>query len=214
MRLHGDCLQNPHRVHIARRSGFTLVEALVSFGIGMFIAAGAMAFIWFSAIAVSGLGSQSVVSQRAANTMELIESRVRFATSISNDVTGNILTLGFDDNPTNDSDGDGIAYNDRDHYERFQFLGVNSTNTTACASNMLVYYTNINSTASQTLIPAGVRNLPGYNIFSLTNKVILVIRFGVVDTYTGDHFQSDDIEGTAISMNLANNTNIITSIIQ
>jgi type II secretory pathway pseudopilin PulG len=190
-------------------SGFTLVEALFAFGICAMLLAGAMTFVWFSTVAVSGITAQTLVNQRAGNAIEFIQNRVRFATSISNDVTGNILTLGFDDNLTNDTSGDSIPYNDKDHFERFQFVGVNSTNGTLCASNQLVYFTNITSTTSNVLISAGVRNLPGYNIFSITNKVIAIVRFGVVDIYSLDHFQENDVQGTAISLNRPNTTNIL-----
>ena len=213
MNLRDHFPRNASRLRSGVTAGFTMIETMVAAGIMMLVLAGAVSFIYFSAIAVSGVTAQTVINQRAGNVIEFIQSRIRFATSISNDVTGNILTLGFDDNYAVDSDGDKITYDDKDHYERFQFISNNSTNALNCSTNTLVYYPNINSSTNQTLISAGVRNLPGYKNFIVTNSVIVIVRFGVVDNYSRDHYQAIDIQGTGVSLNRVRTNNIL-SIIQ
>jgi prepilin-type N-terminal cleavage/methylation domain-containing protein len=191
------------------KAGFTLVEAMVASGIMAVVLAGAMTFMSFAGVSVSGITAQNVASGQAANAIELIQSRVRFATSISNNASGNSLTLGFDDNYAVDSDGDGKPYNDKNHFERFMFTGVNSTNTAACSSNRLVYVPNLSSTGSRVLVPKGVRNLPKYNIFTVTNGATAIIRFGIVDGNGRDYYQAVEIQGTAVSLNRPATTNFI-----
>jgi len=163
----------------------------------------------FAGVSASGITAQNVASAQAGNAIELIQSRTRFATSISNNASGNSLTLGFDDNYAVDSDGDGKAYNDKNHFERFSFLGVNSTNAAACSSNRLVYLPNIASTSNRVLVTRGLRNLPLYNIFTITNQTIAIIRFGIVDRNVRDYYQAIEIQGTAVSLNRPATTNLI-----
>jgi type II secretory pathway pseudopilin PulG len=188
--------------------GFTLVEIMVASSIGLLITAGAIVFFQFAGVSMSGATSQSLINQRAGNTIEFIQSRARLATFVSNDASGNTLSLAFDDNTSVDSDGDGRAYNDRDHYERFQFVGVNgSTNSTS--TNSLVYIPDITSTNLQVLIPSGVHNLPGFNIFTVTNGSTIVVRFSIVDGYGPDRYQTVDIQGTAVPLNRSSSTNVV-----
>jgi type II secretory pathway pseudopilin PulG len=205
-------LQPPGCVPIARHSrrslAFTLVELLVASAVGLLVMASAMAFLWFSGLGISGVTAQALANQRAGNTIEFIQSRARFAVSASNDSSGNILTLGFDDDPATDSNGDKITYNDKDHYERFQFFGVNGSATNS-STNSLVYFPDTTRTNQQSLIPAGVRNLTGYNIFTVTNMATTIVRFGIVDGYGPDHFQSIDVQGTAVPLNRPATTNFI-----
>jgi hypothetical protein len=154
------------------------------------------------------VAAQALCNQQGGNAMEFIQSRARLAVCVSNDSSGNALTLGFDDDPAIDSSGDGITYNDQDHYERFQFIGVNGS-TNNCATNQLVYIPNITNSYQKVLIPAGVRNLPRYNIFTVTNGYITIVRFGIVDNYSRDHFQSIDIQGTVAPYNRPTGTNVI-----
>jgi len=196
-------------LQLSARSAFTLVEIMVASSIGLLVIAGAMTFLQFANISLSGTIAQTGMNQQAGNAIEFIQSRVRLATSVSNDASGNVLTMSFDDNPVVDSDGDGIPYNDKDHYEQFQFLGLNG-DTNATATNRLIYILNTASPANQqVLIPSGVRNLPGYNIFTVTNKSTVIVRFGVVDTYTFDHYHSIDIQATAVPLNRPAQTSFI-----
>jgi type II secretory pathway pseudopilin PulG len=206
-------LQPPAQLAHVRQArqvqAFTLIELIVASGVGLLVMAGAMAFLWFSGLGISGVTAQAQSNQRCGNAIEFIQSRARFAVSASNDSSGNVLTLGFDDNPTNDSNADGILYNDNDHFERFQFIGVNTTSTTNATTNSLIYIPDISRANRQVLIPAGVRNLPGFNIFTVTNMATTIVRFGVVDGYGPDHFQSMDIQGTAVPLNRPSATNVI-----
>lgn len=207
-------LRHPSSTETGRRrprtqDAFTLVEVMVSFALGMLIIGGASTFIYYACESFSGITAQNVVNGQAGNAFNFIESRARLATSISNDASGNILTLGFDDNPNVDSDGNGKAYDDKNHFEQFKFLGVNTTNSVACSNNSLIYIPDTTSTNSKVLITKGVRNLPNSNIFSVTNTVIAIVRFGIADNYTRDNYQAVDIQGTAVSLNRPTPTNFI-----
>jgi Tfp pilus assembly protein PilW len=193
-----------------RTLGYTIIEVMIASTLGLMVLAAGYSFLFFTLRAMSGISAQSVMNQKGANALEFIESRARFATYMATSSSGNTLTLGFDDDYTRDSDGDTKPYNDRDHYEQFQFLGSNSTNVLACATNQLVYFSNTNSTTSRVLISGGVRNLPGFKIFSTTNSVITVVRFGIADPKVSDHYQAIDLQGSAVSLNRLWNTNVIT----
>jgi Tfp pilus assembly protein PilW len=190
-------------------AGLTLMEVLVATSIGMVLIGGTMMFINNASVSVSGITAQATLNYKAGQAIEFMQSRIQFATSISNDASGNALTLAFDDNYNVDSDGDGKTYNDKDHFERFQFLGVNGTNSSATASNSLIYIPRVGGTSRQVLLQSGVRNLPGFNIFTMTNGTTAVIRFGVVDPYGRDRFQSLDIQATGVSLNRRSSTNVI-----
>jgi prepilin-type N-terminal cleavage/methylation domain-containing protein len=194
--------------------GFTLMELMVASAIAfIFLTIGAV-FVRFASTAISGITSQSVMNDQAGYTVQFIQDRARLATSISNDTSGNILTLGFDDNFSADSNGDGKRYNDRDHYEQFWFIGTSATNV---YTNLLVYLPNgsptntpvLNATNHQVLIASGVRKLLGQNVFSVVSSSIAIIKFGIVDSYDLDHHQSIDIQTTAVPLNRTDVTNII-----
>jgi hypothetical protein len=177
------------------------MEILVASACGSLVIIGVLIFMNFARLAASGIMAQAMVSDTAARTIAHMKDRIRLATSITVDATGNILTLGFDDNYNVDSDGDGNLYNDQDHYEVFQFTGTNGTNSATASSNSLIYTPKVGVSGSKVLVSSGIRNLPGYNIFTLANPGAVIIRFGVVDTYTRDRFQSIDIQATCLSMN-------------
>lgn len=185
----------------AFRAGFTLVELMVAGSISVIVMGSIMAFSKFALASFSGITKQSTLNQRAGYAIELIQIRTLKASRIQIDSTGNILTLGFDDNYTVDSDGDGTPYNDSDHSERFQFLGKNSTNFAACLTNRLIYIPNITKTNNKVLVPSGLRDLPGSKLFRVTNDNMVVIRFGIADSTTLDHYQSIDIQGTSVALN-------------
>jgi hypothetical protein len=191
------------------RLAFTLVEVMVATALGLLVMGGVMAFLWFCGLGVSGVSAQALSNQRAGNAAEFIQSRARFAISASNDNSGNVLTLAFDDDPTTNSDHSGFTYDDADHFERFQFIGINGTNN--FAGNKLIYIPNISKSNQVVLIPTGVRNLPGYHIFTVTNAATTIIRFGIVDGYGRDHFQSIDIQSMAVPLNRPKATNMISA---
>ena len=198
----------PIRARARGTAAFTLIELMVASAISVMVMAGAMTFLWFSGLGVSGVAAQAVCNQQAGNAVEFIQTHARLAVCVSNDSSGNALTFGFDDNPATDDNGDTITYNDKNHYERFQFIGVNGSATNS-ATNRLVYIPNIARTNQRTLIPAGVRNLPGYKIFTVTNGFITIVRFGIVDGYKRNRYQSIDIQATAVPLNRPTTTNII-----
>ena len=196
---------------LAARAGFTMIELIVAAAIGTLIVGGAYLFLIFSLRAMAGVSSQAVLTQKGGNAIEIIQKRVRFATTNFVSPSGNTLTLAFDDNPAVDSDGNGRAFDDRNHYEQFKFIGFSSTNAADCLTNKLVYIANTNTGTQQILISTGVRNLPGFKIFStpVGYPTLVVIRFGVSDSSSINHYQAIDLQGTAVSLNRALNTSVI-----
>ena len=191
-------------------AAFTLVEVMVALAIMLGVLAGVMAFVNGTGISLSGITAHNGLIQQAGHSIDLIQDRVRFATRISSDGSGNVLTLGFDDDMDVDSNRDGKSHNDQNHFEQFSFSGVNSTDHAACSNNRLIYVPNTASTTTRVLIPKGVRNLPGCKIFAITNQTTAIIRLGIVDTYKRDHYQAIDLQGTAVSLNRPAATNLIT----
>jgi Tfp pilus assembly protein PilW len=198
-----------HGRRSAASTGYSLVEVLIASALGLLVLAGGYAFLFFALRAMAGVSTQTVLNQKGGNAIEFIQSRVRFATTNFASSSGNTLTLGFDNDCTRDSDGDGRPYDDRDRFEQFKFIGNNSTNIADCATNLLVYISNTNSGTQQILISGGVRNLPGYKVFFVTNNVIVLVRFGIVDPKASDHYQAIDLQASAISLNRFWNTNVI-----
>jgi len=189
-------------------SAFTLVEIMVASSIGLLVTAGAVMFFQFAGTSMSGATAQSLLNQRAGNAVEFIQSRARLSTFVSNDASGNVLSMAFDDDPAVDSDSDGKSYNDRNHWEQFKFIGVNGS-TNGISTNLLVYIANTAVTNQQVIIPAGINNLPGYKIFNVVDGSTIVVRFGVVDGYARDRYQSVDIQATAVPLNRAFSKNVI-----
>lgn len=192
-----------------RRIAFTLLEVLVASSCAVLIIACVFVFMNFARVAVSGIMAQTMVSNTAAHAIAFIQSRIRLATSVKTDVSGNTLTLGFDDNYNVDSNSDGLPYNDQDHYETVQFTGTNGTNSANSSSNRLIYTPKVGVSGNSILVPFGVRNLPGLNIFSLGSPNTVILRFGVVDSGTRDRFQSIDIQSTGVSLNRPASSSVI-----
>src|ERR1041384_2257060 len=138
------------------RGGITIVELVTALALMVTVLASGVTFVQFAAVSYSSAVAQTDVNDRAGYALAMIHSRVRLATSMAVGPTGNTLTLGFDDNYEVDSDGDGTTYNDHDHFEKFKFIGVNSTNSAACSNNTLVYYANTNSTSNVVLVSQGL----------------------------------------------------------
>jgi Tfp pilus assembly protein PilW len=186
------------------------MELMVASSIGLLVMAAAMGFAYFSGIYLSGITAQTGLNQKGGNAIEFIQTKARLATSVAVDPSGNTLTFGFDDDPAVDSDGDGKTYNDKDHFEQFKFVGTNGTSSTLSTNSLVyIYMPKTGPTNQQVLIPAGVRNLPGFNIFSISNSTTVVVRFGITDGYLQDHYQSIDIQGTAVPLNRPAITNFI-----
>lgn len=201
MKLPDRCWARIRGLRTGGKAGFTLVETMVASGILMLVLGGAIAFMSFASVSISGITAQNIANGQAGQALELIQNRARLATSMATNASGNMLTLGIDDDYTQDFDNDGKTYNDKQHFERFLFEGVNSTNLAACSSNRLVYVPNVASPQTRVLVPKGVRNLPGCNIFAISNNAIAVIRFGIVDCNRRDYYQAVEIQGMAVSLN-------------
>lgn len=184
------------------------MELLVASSCASIVLATASGFLYFAGLSVSGITAEARLSDSAGHAIAYMQSRIRVATSITTDALGNTLTLGFDDNYTVDSNGDGIPWNDQDHYETFRFQGTNGTNSATASSNSLIYTPKVGAVGTA-LVPSGVRNLPGYNIFTMPYPGMVLIRFGVVDSNTRDHFQSIDIQATGVSLNRPVSGNVV-----
>jgi prepilin-type N-terminal cleavage/methylation domain-containing protein len=179
-----------------RLAAFTLVELMVAVAISTVLLAMSGTFIILAARSSSGIVQQAMLNERAGRTTEFIFQRIRFATSMTQDVTGNVLTLGYDTNYLVDSDGDKKAYNDRDYYEVFQFL-----NGATSDSSSLVYKPNANVAKTNVLLKSGVRKLPNKNVFTVTNGATVIVRFGLVDSYATDGYQEVDVKATFVARN-------------
>ena len=191
---------------IRSRAAFTFVELMIASAVSLLVVTAVMAYMFFAGFALSGTTAQSMISAQAGTALELIQTRARLATGVSADASGNSLTFWFDNNPAVDSDGDGKAYNDRDRSERFTFLSV--TNGTSI-TNSLIYIPDTTASGSRVLISTGLRKLPNWNVFTVTNGVITLIRFGIMDTYARDHYRSAEIQAAAVPLNRPNVTNIV-----
>ena len=200
------------RTRFSNRSAFTLIELLVASSAAAVVIAGALAFVNFVRISITGVSSQMMITNSAGNAIAFMRSRIRVASSTTVDANGNTLTLGFDDNFSADSDGDGSFYNDKDHYETFAFVGTNGTGLTTSVSTRLVYTPKVGVAGNSTLIPSGVRNLPSRKIFAVSSPGVVVIRFGVVDTKVRDRYQSIDIQATGVSLNRPASKSVISII--
>ncbi|HZQ46937.1 MAG TPA: hypothetical protein VFC07_08000 [Verrucomicrobiae bacterium] len=203
MKLREYSMTGVKRSRRAARSGFTLMETMIAATLALLVIMATMDFLGVALRALSGTTAQSVLNGQAGNTIEKIQSRVRLATLVSNNASGTVLTMGFDDNPLVDSNGDGVAWNDQDHYEQFQIRTSNGTNS-------LIYIPNTASTNNYVvLVKSGIRALPGWQYFTVTNLSTALIRFSILDTYTNDYYQSVEIQGAAVSLNRKSVTNSV-----
>lgn len=209
MKFPGHRPDKAKRGRFAQRSAFTLIEVLVASSIAGTATVAALVFMNFARVSVSGVMAQAKISDSAARALAYMRSRIRIATSITADASGNTLTLGFDDDYSTDSNGDGVTYNDQDHYETFQFIGTNGTNSETALSNRLVYTPKVGVAGSKDLLSSGLRNLPGYNIFWVPYPGTVVMRFGVVDSITRDRFQGIDIQATGLSLNRPASSSVV-----
>lgn len=192
---------NSRRAEIRRaRAAFTQPELLVATAIAMFVMSGFFVFSDFAGRSLAGITRQNLLNQKAGYAADYIVSRVRLATLVTNDASGNTLFLAFDDDVNTDSDADGLRGNDRNHWELFQFQNGDGSDTTL-ADNKLIYRPNTNSTASTTLISANVRKLPGQLVFAITNQATVRINYGMLDSGAGERSQTIEIRTQAVRRN-------------
>jgi len=196
---------SPHQTDCQRQNdggqgAFSLIEVMFSTAIGVFVIAAFAFYIKAEAPFVSSITQQTAMNGQAANALEMIQSRVRLATLISNSPDGATLTLGFDDDPNTDTNGDGDPYDDTDHFEQFQIQSANGTNT-------LIYIPLTTATNTQVIVPCGVCTLPGLPYFSVSNRAFVYINFAVIDLNPNDYYQTVDIQGRGVSLNRMATTN-------
>jgi hypothetical protein len=179
------------------------MELMVAASISTVVLAMSGAFLAMSARTTAGIVQQTTINTQAGRTSQFIFDRVRFATSMTNDGAGNTLTLGFDDNPDADSDGDKTTYNDKNHYEIIQFLNGDGNDATT-KDNRLITYARTNSTFGQTnvLLQSAIGKLPGRNIFVVTNQTTTVLlNYLLVDSYATDGYQSCAVSTDFVARN-------------
>ena len=182
------------------RAAFTQPALLVATAIAMFVMSGFFVFSDFAGRSLAGITRQNLLNQKAGYAADYMVSRVRLATFVTNDASGNTLILAFDDDVNTDSDADGLRGNDRNHWELFQFQNGDGSDTTM-ADNKLIYRPNTNSTASTTLINANLRKLPGVPVFTITNQASVLINYGMLDSGAGARSQTIEIRTQAVRRN-------------
>jgi hypothetical protein len=186
--LHLNSAQVVDRRHEA---GFTLAEVLVATAILMMVVAAFAVFCNVTGRSLVSVTTQTTFDQVAAHGVEFIISRVRLANTISNDAAGDTLTLSFDDDRETDSDGDRLTWNDKDHFEVFQFID---------SGNRIIYKTNAAQPDFSLLIPNSVRKLDTLPIFSVSSNVVS-INFGLLDTNMNAYSQAIEIRTQAVRGN-------------
>ncbi|MBI5774029.1 MAG: prepilin-type N-terminal cleavage/methylation domain-containing protein [Verrucomicrobia bacterium] len=197
--------RSPAGCRRARSAAFTLIEAMVATALTTLVVGAGMVFMDFTSRSLAGITKQSELAIKASSVMEFVSARVRVATFVTNDANGLTLTLGFDDDVTVDSNGDGNKYNDTNHHEMFQFRNGDGSDVSV-TDNVLIYKTNAGGTVTNYLIKEGVRKVyPATNIFSITNtgklRPIVVIRYGLMDSYSGDRWQSIEVDSRVMRRN-------------
>lgn len=186
----------PHPVR-----AFTLIEVLISTAIMAMAIGAVMAFTEGASRSLANISNQSQITTATANLSQLIAQRIRLAVFASTDTNGNTLFLAFDDNINLDSDADGNKYNDRNHYESFQFNNTDGSDATT-KDNQVLYRANTNLTNVVIVLSGGVRKLPGTNVFSLsqTGRVVHV-NLGVLDRADGRSSQTIEIRTSFVRRN-------------
>ena len=188
------------RGHLRAAAGFTIMEFVIAMAISVLVVAGFAVFTESTGRVLVSLTSQSSHNQTAGNGTEFMISRVRLANTFQVDATGNTLTLGFDDNPDVDSDGDGVKWNDRDHYEQFQFVDADN-NLATLTDNRIVYRANTNSAQISVLVPESTRKVSGQPIFSTNSASTVLINFGLLTTNASPFSQAIEIRTSAVMRN-------------
>lgn len=185
------------------------VSAIAGFTISEFLVTTCLVVLVVGVLAVVGestgrtllsLTSQASHNQAAGNGAEFMISRIRLANSVTNDSLGNSVTLGFDDDPDVDSNGDGMKWNDQNHFEQFQFVDTDGKLSTL-DDNMIVYKANATQLTGTVLVPSSTRKLSGGPIFSVTNGTTVLINFGLLTTNASAFTQAIEIRTKAVMRN-------------
>jgi hypothetical protein len=182
-----------------REAGLSFAEVMVATAILMMVVAAFAVFCSVTGRSLVSVTAQTTFDQVAAQGAEFMVSRIRLANTVSNDAAGNTLTLSFDDDRETDSDGDRLTWNDKDHFEVFQFAD-SDNNVTSLPDNTIIYKTNAAQTSFSVLVPSSVRKLGNLPIFSVSSNLVN-INFGLLDTNMNAYSQAVEIRTQAVRGN-------------
>jgi prepilin-type N-terminal cleavage/methylation domain-containing protein len=188
---------------VGGRAAFTLMELMIAMTISTVVLAFTVTFVTIAARTTSGIVQQTTINTQAGQTSLYLFDKVRYATSITNDTSGNTLTLGFDDNPESDSDNDKTTYNDKNRFVIIQFRNGDGKDSTL-DDNQLIAYSRTNSTFGPTnvLIASSIGKLAGRNVFTITNQTTTVIvNYLLADSFDTDGYQSSAVSSYFIARN-------------
>jgi len=161
-------LFHPARSSNRRTAGFSMIEAMIAFGIVGFAVAAMVVFTEMTTRSLASVNQQTLSNQKAGQFASFVTQRVRAANFMTNNSADTEILLSFDDDIATDSDSDGNPYNDRDHYELFAFQdGDDNTNT--YSDNLILFQPNTNASAVIKLVTGGVKHLPGTNLFVMAD---------------------------------------------
>jgi hypothetical protein len=146
--------------------------------------------------------SQTGYNQSAGNGIEFIIDRIQLANFASNSTGGETLTISFDDDPETDSSGDGITWNDQDHFEQFVYQS-SGTNWASPSDNFIGYKTNRNVAWTNVLVPGTVRQLSNQKVFFVSNNTVW-INFRLLTTNQSPFSQAVEIRTKAAFRNKLN----------
>ena len=145
-----------------------MIEAMIAFGIIGFAVAAMVVFTEMTTRSLASVNQQTLSNRKAGQFSTFITQRVRLANFMTNNANNTEILLAFDDDTSTDSDSDGSAFNDRDHFELFQFSdGDDNTNT--YADNMILFKPNTNQSTVVKLVSGGVKYLPNTNLFVMAD---------------------------------------------
>ena len=190
------------RVKPLAAGAFTVMEFVIATGLTVLMVGALMVLSTGMGKSIVSITSQATYNQNAGNGIEVIINRVQLANFASNSPSGNSLTLSFDDDPEVDSNGDGITWNDQDHFEQFMYKST-GTNWDSANDNFIGYKTNKNVARTNIVVPSTVRKLSGQNIFFVSNNTVW-INFGLLTTNQSPFSQAVEIRTKAAFRNKLN----------
>ena len=178
-------------------AAFTIVEVVISLGLVVVLVGMLVGLSEGTGRTIVSITNQTTENQAVGNGIEFIMARIRLANTASNDATGNVLTLSFDDNPYVDSNGDGLTWNDKDHYEQFIYK-TTDTNWSTLDDNYICYKANVNTASTNIIVPSSVRKLSSTTVFAVSNTTVW-INFGLLTTNSTPLSQAIEIR-TKVTM--------------
>jgi len=183
-------------------AGFTVMEFVITTALTLMAVGALLILSTGMGKSIVSITSQATYNQNAGNGIEFIVDRIQLANFASNSASGNRLTLSFDEDPDTDSNGDGITWNDQDHFEEFIYKST-GTNWDSANDNFIGYKTNRNVAWTNIVVPSTVRKLSGQNIFFVSNNTVW-INFGLLTTNQSPFSQAVEIRTKAVFRNKLN----------